>query len=71
MLIGAGYGDAEVADAQAVFHEYAEEASMFNGTAVVVRQSGVNRDGVAMWVIGGLEAHFKGRRAFFDRVLAM
>lgn len=66
--------DAKVADAQAAFHEYAQEVSIFNGTVVVVRQGVVRTDGVAMLVIGELKAHFQGRTAserLVDRVLAI
>ena len=74
LLIGGGYTDAEVADAQVVFHAYTEEVGIFKGTVVAVRQGVVRRDGVAMWVIGELKAHFERRTAsegFVDRVLAM
>lgn len=74
LLVGDGYSDAEVADAQAAFHDYAQEVSMFNGTVVVVRQGVVRTDGVAMLVIGELIAHFQGRTAsegLVDRVLAI
>ena len=74
LLIGGSYTDAEVADAQAVFHAYTEEVGIFEGTVVAVRQDVVRRDGVAMWVVGELKAHFEGRTAsegFVDRVLAI
>lgn len=74
LLIGGGYSHAEVADAQVVFREFADEVGVFDGTVVVVRQSVANRDGVAMWVIGELRGHFEGRTASqgsVDRVLAI
>lgn len=74
LLIGGGYSDAEAADAHAVFYEYANEVGMLEGTVVVVRHGVAMRDGVAMWVIGELKAHFEARTAsqgFVDRVLAM
>lgn len=74
LAIGSSYSDAEVADAQAPFHEYAEEVGILNQTVVVMRQGVRRRGGVATWLLGELKAHFEGRTAsegFVDRVLAM
>ena len=40
--------DGGATDAQAVFHEHGDEAGIFNGTVVFVRQAVVRREGVAM-----------------------
>ena len=74
LLIGGGYSDDEVADAHAVFDQYADEVGVFDGTVVVVRQGVSMSDGVATWVVGELKTHFQGRIAsqgFVDRVLNM